>query len=85
MESRSVTLRCYPKDNRPFEEYAHAALREALVQGGRPEEIIRELETRLRERYPETVVHRRDRLAEPPDERGEVWYVYRNGSPMGAG
>ena len=64
----STTLVVNPRDDRPF-----VALAESLVADGArsPDE----LQTRLREEYPEAVV----RARELDGEAFTIWYVYRDG------
>jgi hypothetical protein len=67
MESRPVIIRNPPGD-RAFQR----AIEEALDEGALEPNAAQE---RLRERYPQAVVRRRE-LA---DETTPVWYVYREG------
>lgn len=57
-----------PADDRLFVQWAQRLAGDAVIDPA-------ELQSLLRERYPAAVVRRRE-LA---DERGDVWYVYRDG------
>ena len=82
MESRPVALHCYPRGDAEFEASANDALAGLLVRNARIDDVARALQTNLRRRFPLAIVHRRDRLAEPFEERCEVLYVYRDGTPI---
>jgi PAS domain-containing protein len=75
-------LQAFPAEDIAFRRYVADAFATLLADvDARPDLPLEpdELQFRLRERYPASVVRPRDRLADPGD--GDVlWYVYRFGS-----
>jgi hypothetical protein len=62
-------LRCFPSIDRPFAEFAAERL------GRLSTTSILALQQAIGDRYPRVAIHRRDLSG----ERGETWYVYRDG------
>jgi hypothetical protein len=75
----SVTLLRFPRDDHAFEAFLERIAMEigALVNVGPAR-----LQERLRENYPNAVVHEQDPLG-GFRATGSAWYVYRDGSPLG--
>ena len=74
--SSGVRLVCYPRSQSAFDVKAALHLKIEIPGGFAPEEIVREIQARLRDSYPLAVI----RMQEPTRENGQVtWYVYRDG------
>jgi hypothetical protein len=70
-----VTLLAFPRHDDTFHDVLHALARD--IDGAGPEE----LQTRLRERYPNAVVRAQNALGSL--STSIAWYVYRDGTPRG--
>ncbi len=74
--SSSVRLVCYPDVDGHFTEHAAITLRIDLPDSYSADDVVQEIQRRLRETYPLASIH-----VEPGDGDGEppTWHVYRDG------
>lgn len=79
IETASVTLLRFPRDDHDFEALLD---RIAAAVGSLAHLGPADLQERLREQYPQAVVHPQDPLG-GLRVAGSAWYVYRDGSPLG--
>ena len=77
-EASSVTLLRFPRDDSAFEALLE---RIANAVGGLAHLAPESLQERVRETYPDAVVHPQDPLG-GFRTNGSAWYVYRDGSPV---
>jgi hypothetical protein len=78
-EASSVTLLRFPREDLDFESLLDSI---AAGVGGLAQLGPEYLQERLRERYPQAVVHAQDPLGGLRVTES-AWYVYRDGSPLG--
>lgn len=74
--SPSVRLVCYPAGDGQFSEHAAITLRIDLPDSYSAEDVVDEIERRLRDSYPLARIQ-----VEPGDGDGHrpIWHVYRDG------
>lgn len=74
--SPKVRLKCYPASDAAFGQHAALHLTIELPETYSPDEIVLEIQRRLRETYPLALI-RAESLDDP------TWHVYRDGDGEG--
>ena len=76
---RGLQIRCFPVEDDGFSFEVRQIVEECRVTIAAGERLLRDVQERLRRRYPAATVRRRDELAELYESESEVWYVFRDG------
>ncbi len=80
MTLKEVQIRCYPKDDGDFVAWTQQLVAESRERTRSSERLLAAVQKKLRDRYPNAKVQRRDSLADVTEDGPEVWYCYRDGS-----
>jgi hypothetical protein len=76
--SPSVRLVCYPRGDGTFNEHAQLTLRIDLPDSYSAEDLVAEVQRRLRDSYPLAAIHVEPGKADGPP----TWHVHRDGAPV---
>jgi hypothetical protein len=76
--SPRARLRCYPDGDGQFGKHAALTLRIELPDSYSMDDVVHELERKLRERYP---LARIQVQSDDPADDTPTWHVYRDGVP----
>ncbi len=76
---KSIDLRCFPRADDDFLAWTQRAVAESRERTRSSERLLAAVQKKLRDRYPNAKVQRRDTLAALSEDGPEVWYCYRDG------
>ena len=74
-----LAVHCFPSADEEFRAATQDLIAEGAERGRPTDELVREVQARLRERYPRAVVRPKDLAAELGDPIVQTIYAFRDG------